>query len=83
MMTYNDVLGEIQRFSLTEQLRLLKDLKQLVHHAMNDDEDIPIELLEESASAWQDYISGKDRGISSQELKRKLLGDNFERSHSK
>lgn len=77
MMIYNDVLAEIQRFSLTEQLRLLKDLKQLVNDAMNDEEDIPSELLEESASGWQDYISGKDPGISSQELKRKLLGDNF------
>ncbi|HBK66974.1 MAG TPA: hypothetical protein DD000_26665 [Cyanobacteria bacterium UBA11166] len=77
MMTYNDVLAEIQRFSLTEQLRLLKDLKQLVNDAVNDDEDIPSELLEESASAWQDYLSEKDPGISSQELKRKLLGDNL------
>jgi hypothetical protein len=76
MMTYKEVLSEIQKFSLTEQLSLLKDLEQLVNDAIEDD-DINSELLDESASAWQDYLSGKDKGISSQELKRQLLGDNF------
>lgn len=72
MMTYKEVLSEIQKLSLTEQLSLLKDLQQLVNDA-----DINSELLDESASAWQDYLSGKDKGISSQELKRLLLGDKF------
>ncbi|NET72442.1 MAG: hypothetical protein F6K62_16360 [Sphaerospermopsis sp. SIO1G2] len=42
-----------------------------------DDEDIDHELLETSASAWEDYLIGKDKGISSQELKRQLLGEDF------
>lgn len=75
MKTYNDVLAEIQSFSLHEKLRLLDDLKQLLGDVINDD-DIESELLDLSATAWQDYVSGKDQGISSQELKRKLLEDN-------
>jgi hypothetical protein len=47
-------------------------------HQINDnDEDIDDKLLDMSASALQDYLTGKDKGISSQELKRQLLGDNF------
>ena len=75
MKTYNDVLAEIQSFSLHEKLRLLDDLKQLLGDVINDD-DIESELLDLSATAWQDYVAGKDQGISSQELKRKLLEDN-------
>ncbi|ACB51052.1 unknown [Crocosphaera subtropica ATCC 51142] len=44
---------------------------------VDDDEYISSEELQQSESAWKDYISGKDKGISSQELKRQLLGENF------
>ncbi|MBS3028567.1 MAG: hypothetical protein HCA25_16180 [Dolichospermum sp. DET50] len=65
MKTYNDVLAEIQSFSLHEKLRLLDDLKQLLGDVINDD-DIESELLDLSSTAWQDYVAGKDQGISSQ-----------------
>ncbi|GBF82745.1 hypothetical protein [Aphanothece sacrum] len=80
MTTYNQVLTEIQSLSLSEQLRLLDELKVLVSHSIEvegDDETIPIEDIMQSQTAWEDYISGKDQGITSQDLKRKLLGENF------
>lgn len=80
MTTYNQVLSEIQSLSLSEQLRLLDELKVLVSHSIEvegDDETIPIEDILQSQAAWEDYISGKDQGITSQDLKRKLLGENF------
>ncbi|WP_107669909.1 hypothetical protein [Cyanothece sp. BG0011] len=49
------------------------DLKEEV----DDDEYISSEELQQSESAWKDYISGKDKGINSQELKRQLLGEDF------
>ena len=45
--------------------------------ADNDDEDIENELLDISATALQNYITGKDKGISDRELKRQLLGEDF------
>lgn len=80
MTTYNQVLHQVQSLSLSEQLKLLNELKELVSQSIEvagDDETIPIEEIIQSQTAWDDYISGKDQGISSQELKRKLLGDNF------
>ena len=38
-----------------------------------DDEVIAAEEIAESEAAWQDYQAGRDRGISSKELKRKLF----------
>lgn len=37
-----------------------------------DDEIIPPEELEESVAAWQDYLAGRDPGVSLEELKLKL-----------
>ena len=39
-----------------------------------DDEIIPPEELEESVAAWQDYLAGRDPGVSLEELKLKLFG---------
>lgn len=80
MATYNQVLNQVQSLSLSEQLKLLNELKELVSQSIEvdgDDETIPIEEIIQSQTAWDDYLSGKDKGISSQDLKRKLLGDNF------
>ncbi|MGK7930284.1 MAG: hypothetical protein AB4041_02465 [Microcystaceae cyanobacterium] len=58
----------------------MMELKKLVSQSIKvegDDETIPIEEIIQSQTAWDDYLSGKDKGISSQDLKRKLLGDNF------
>jgi hypothetical protein len=39
-------------------------------------EIISFEEITVSENAWQNYISGRDTGISSQDLKKKLLGEN-------
>ncbi len=59
------VLEFIQKMNVTDQ------------QTNENDEDVDDELLDMSASALQDYLTGKDKGISSQELKRQLLGEDF------
>ena len=59
------VLEFIQKMNVTDQ------------QTNENDEDVDDELLDMSASALQDYFTGKDKGISCQELKRQLLGENF------
>ena len=73
---YNQVLNQVYSLSLSEQIKLLEELKTLVNQSIeiNDDEEISIEELEQSKIAWEDYVLGKDKGISSKDLKRKLLG---------
>ncbi len=75
MSTYNQVLDEVKSLSLTEQRRLLEELKKIVDQGVEvegDDEVIPAEEIAQSEAAWEDYLAGGDRGISSKELKSKL-----------
>ncbi|NEO96545.1 MAG: hypothetical protein F6K56_43095 [Moorea sp. SIO3G5] len=56
-------------------------IKFLVNQAIEvegDEETIPITEIVQSQEAWKSYISGKDKGISSKDLKRKLLGEKFD-----
>ncbi|MBE9093710.1 hypothetical protein [Tychonema sp. LEGE 07203] len=82
MPTYNEVLTQVQRLALTDQLRLLEELRKIIHQGVevegDDDDVISAEEIAESQSALADYLAGRDRGISSKELKLKLLG---EKSH--
>ena len=48
---------------------------QLREEVAEDDEVISAEEIAESEAAGQDYQAGRDRGRSSEELKRKLLGE--------
>lgn len=78
MTTYHEILRQIENLTLTDKLRLLEDLKIIIEPTVaqkDDDEIIPSEELAESEAAWQDYLSGRDTGITSTELKRKLFGD--------
>ena len=78
MTTYYEILSQIQNLPLTDKLRLLEDLKTIIKPTVapkDDDEIIPVEELAESQAAWQDYLSGRDTGITSTELKYKLFGD--------
>lgn len=43
-----------------------------------DDEDISPEELAESEAAYQDYLSGRDPGVSLEELKAELFGTPLE-----
>ncbi|MCL1465669.1 hypothetical protein [Argonema galeatum] len=77
MPTYNEVLNQVQSLSISEQLRLSEELKNLLDRGVEvegDLEVIPAEEIAESEAAWQDYLAGRDRGISSKELKQKLFG---------
>jgi len=80
MTNYIQVLSQVKSLSLSEKLKLLNELKELVNQPIEvqgEDETVPIEEIFQSQTAWEDYRSGKDQGISSQELKRQLLEDNF------
>ncbi len=44
----------------------------------NSDEVVSIDEIVTSEEAWNNYIAGNDKGISSQELKRKLLNNQSE-----
>ena len=72
MPTYNEVLTQVQRLALTDQLRLLEELRNIVHQGVEvegDDEVVWAQEIAESQAALADYVAGRDRGISSKELK--------------
>lgn len=81
MPTYNEVLNQVQQLSISEQLRLSEELKNILNQGVEvegDSEVIPAEEIAESEAAWQDYLAGRDRGISSKELKQKLFGEKID-----
>ena len=85
MPTYEDVLTQVQSLTLTDKFRLLEELKTIVGVSgkiEDDDEIITDEEIAESEAAWQDYLAGRDRGISSKELKQKLLGEKIDLLYS-
>lgn len=72
MPTYNEVLTQVQSLALTDQLRLLEELRNIVHQGVEvegDDEVVWAQEIAESQAALADYVAGRDRGISSKELK--------------
>ena len=78
MPTYNEVLTQVQRLALSDQLRLLEELRKIVHQGVEvegDDEVVSAQEIAESEAALADYFAGRDRGISSKELKLKLFGE--------
>jgi hypothetical protein len=81
MPTYNELLNQVQTLTITEQLRLLGDLKNIVEQGVEvegDDEVISAAEIVASETALQDYFAGCDRGISSKELKLKLFGEKID-----
>jgi hypothetical protein len=77
MLTYNEVLNQVQQLSISEQLRLSEELKNLLNQGVEvegDLEVIPAEEIAESEAAWQDYLAGRDRGNSLKELELELFG---------
>jgi len=44
----------------------------------DEDETILSQELEESEAAWQDYLAGRDPGMSLEEVKLKLFGKKVE-----
>jgi hypothetical protein len=63
MLTYNEVLNQVQQLSISEQLRLSEELKNILNQGVEvegDSEVIPSEEIAESETAWQDYLAGRD-----------------------
>ncbi len=78
--TYEEVLNLAQRLNLDEQVQLWKVLSQVIYPATTteaSDEVISSAEIAESEAAFQDYLDGRDRGLSSKELKQQLLGENL------
>lgn len=75
-------MSQVESLTFAEKLRLLEDLTAMVGLTVevegDEDEIIPPEEIAESEAAWQDYRAGRDRGISSQELKLKLFGEKLD-----
>lgn len=75
MSSYTKVLNEVNKLTITEKLRLLEELKNCLNQSgefEETEEIISSEEIAESEIAWQDYLSGKDQGVSSRELKKWL-----------
>jgi len=71
MATYDEVLNQVQDLTPTEQLRLLEQLQAIAFQAVEvegEDEVVSATEIAASHAAWQDYLAGRDRGISSKEL---------------
>ena len=81
MFTYEQVLNQVYNLSATDRLRLLEALQKMLNEGIEvegDSEVIPVAEINESELAWQDYLAGRDRGISSKELKLKLFGEKID-----
>ena len=81
MFTYEQVLNQVYNLSTAERLRLLEELQKMLNEGVEveaDSEVIPVAEINESELAWQDYLAGRDRGISSKELKLKLFGEKID-----
>jgi hypothetical protein len=76
MPAYNEVLTQVKSLTITEQLRLLNDLKGMVEQGIkvDDDEIISIEHINESEVALQDYLAGRDSGKSLEDIEIELFG---------
>ncbi len=81
MFTYEQILNQVYNLSATDRLRLLEALQKMLNEGIEvegDSEVIPVAEINESELAWQDYLAGRDRGISSKELKLKLFGEKID-----
>ncbi|MGB3509271.1 MAG: hypothetical protein WBA93_08520 [Microcoleaceae cyanobacterium] len=79
MFTYDQVLNQVQNLSTADQLKLLEELQKMLNGGVEEDSEvIPLAEITESELAWQDYLAGRDRGISSKELKLKLFGEKID-----
>jgi hypothetical protein len=76
MSNYPEILKEVQKMTISDQFKLLDDLQKALNQDVeveDTDEVFSQSEIAESERAWQDYLTGKDKGISSSELKKKLL----------
>jgi hypothetical protein len=77
MTTYTEILNQIQTLNITEKNSLFEELKNQLYPP-SDIDQFSDEDLEESELEWQNYISGKDKGKSLEEIELELLGGELE-----
>jgi hypothetical protein len=78
--TYDEVFDLAQQLKPDDQVQLLQALSQIIYQpvaVIESDELISSEEIAESEIALQDYFAGRDRGISSKELKQQLSGEHL------
>ena len=78
--TYREVFDLAQRLKLEDQVQLWQALRNLIDRSAaveGSDEVVSAAEIAESEAAMQEYLAGRDRGISSTELKRQLLGEHL------
>ena len=81
MQTYEEILTMVQKLNLDDRFRLLEDLRLLIYEpvmVIGTDEVIPVEVIAESDAALRDYQAGRDLGLASAALKKKLFGQNVD-----
>ncbi|NES69086.1 MAG: hypothetical protein F6K24_29565 [Okeania sp. SIO2D1] len=77
MPTYKEVVSQIHSLTKAEQFQLLEELKAIVENSIEaetEEELISPAEIAASETAWQDYLAGRDRGNSLQELELELFG---------
>lgn len=73
MSAYPEILKEVQKMPITEQFKLFNTLKNSLSKYIETEDSEEIILAEEiaeSEQAWREYITVKDKGINSQDLKK-------------
>ena len=60
---------------MTTQIPKTAQISEPVIVEDNETETIPPEEIAESEAAWQDYLAGRDSGISLEELEQELFGE--------
>lgn len=80
--TYSEVFDLARQLKPDEQIQLLQALSRIIYQpvaVVESDELVSPEEIAESEMALQDYFAGRDRGISSKELKQQMSGEHIER----
>ena len=75
MQTYEEILTLVQKLNLDDQFRLLEDLRLLIYEPVTVEGTDEV-MSAESDAALRDYQAGRDPGLASAALKKKLFGRN-------
>jgi len=76
MTTYTEILNQINGLNVMEKNQLFEELKKQLYSPLED--EFSEEELDESEQEWQNYLRGKDKGKSLEEIELKLLGCEIE-----
>ena len=63
---------------MTTQIQKIAQTSEPIVVEGDEAEIIPPEEIAESEAAWQDYLAGRDSGISLEELEQELFGEQLD-----